>query len=205
MKTNRRPRRLAFETCDSTPCTQCSSRAIVPPIRNQRSGIRNSGNSFISRFFTVFTFVSPCIHDFHAKKISARIPTSFLCYSFHINTNQHKSAPSRTHTFQHLTHQPSTTCQIRTQKTHKIISTITLPAHPQQKHIGLQKNTCLRTLLALIACLPYVGRSEIVREERLCRSRCPRSRQTLCRRSLHARRGSGHRAGHPAQLPRSDS
>src|SRR5688500_1888399 len=92
MKTNRRPRRPAFETCDSTPCTQCSSRAIVPPIRNQRSGIRNSGNSFISRFFTVFTFISPCIHDFHAKKISARIATSF-------NASASRSAFPRCHAF----------------------------------------------------------------------------------------------------------
>src|SRR5688500_12854661 len=37
-------------------------------------------NSFISRFFTVFTFVSPCIHDFHAKKISARPATAGLTF-----------------------------------------------------------------------------------------------------------------------------
>src|SRR5687768_4620115 len=37
-------------------------------------------NSFISRFFTVFTFVSPCIHDFHAQKISARPATAGLTF-----------------------------------------------------------------------------------------------------------------------------
>ena len=99
MKTNRRPRRLAFETCDSTPCTQCSSRAIVPPIRNQRSGIRNSGNSFISRFFTVFTFVSPSIHDFHAKKSSARIPR---IVSVLLLSHQHQSTQISTQPHTHF-------------------------------------------------------------------------------------------------------
>ena len=36
-------------------------------------GKPNSPNSFIARFFTVFTFVSRSIHDFHAKKTPARI------------------------------------------------------------------------------------------------------------------------------------
>src|SRR5687767_2730566 len=47
------------------------------PIMHSAICTLHSQNSFISRFFTVFTFVSPSIHDFHAKKISARIATSF--------------------------------------------------------------------------------------------------------------------------------
>jgi hypothetical protein len=34
------------------------------------------------RFFTVFTFVSTCIHDFHATKISARIHTPSMQLRF---------------------------------------------------------------------------------------------------------------------------
>src|SRR5687768_13240673 len=40
----------------------------------------HSRNPFISRFFTVFTFVSPSIHDFHAEKISARLATARLAF-----------------------------------------------------------------------------------------------------------------------------
>src|SRR5688572_26490993 len=40
-----------------------SSRSRSQQIRNQKPKIRNS--------FTLFTFVSACIHDFHAKNISA--------------------------------------------------------------------------------------------------------------------------------------
>src|SRR5687768_13760133 len=48
---------------DSEPGTQ--DFLFLQPIHSRKP--------FVSRFFTVFTFVSPSIHDFHAKKISARI------------------------------------------------------------------------------------------------------------------------------------
>ena len=80
--------------------------------------------------FTVFTFVVLPFTIFTPKKSRQHSHILFCATPRAINTNQHKSAPACTHTFQHLTHQPSTTYQERTYKTHRIISTITLAEHP---------------------------------------------------------------------------